>query len=59
MYAFFRGDSVPLPFSFPLGFFSLGKLGTSVGGASLVAALRACFLRVAEDADELVAPLAM
>jgi len=31
-----------------------------VGGASLVVvALRACFLRVAEDADDLDAPLAM
>jgi hypothetical protein len=59
MYTFLRGGSLPLALSFPLAFFSLGRLGVSVGGASLGAALRACFLRVAEDADDLDAPLAM
>ena len=32
-------------------------LGTSVGGASLLAALRACFFRVADDADDVFVPL--
>jgi len=57
-YAFLRGGSLFLFFSFPLGFFSLGTLGTSVSGPSF-AALRACFLRVAEDADDFEAPLAI
>jgi hypothetical protein len=58
IYAFLRGGSLLLPLSFPLGFFSFGRLGASVGGTSLVA-LRVCFLRVAEDADVFVAPLTM
>src|SRR5712671_4589252 len=59
IYAFFRGGSLFLPLSLPLGFFSLDKIGASVGAAFLPAALRVCLLRVAEDAEDLDAPLAI
>jgi hypothetical protein len=39
--------------SFPFAFFSFGKFGTVVSTApDATAAFRACFLRVADDADD-------